>query len=48
MNIRALRFALTLAEELHFGRSAQRHYIAAQPFGRVIRELEARVGYSIF
>lgn len=48
MSIRALRFALTLAEELHFGRAAQRHYIAAQPFGRVIRELEASVGFQIF
>ena len=48
MSIRALRFALTLAEELHFGRAAQRHYIAAQPFGRVIRDLEASVGFQIF
>jgi len=39
---------LTLAEELHFGRAAQRHYIAAQPFGRIIRDLEASVGFQIF
>jgi DNA-binding transcriptional LysR family regulator len=48
LSIRALRFALTLAEELHFGRAAKRHYIAAQPFGRVIRDLEASVGFQIF
>jgi DNA-binding transcriptional LysR family regulator len=47
MSIRALRFSLTLAEELHFGRAAQRHYIAAQPFGRIIRDLEASVGFQI-
>ncbi|WP_415977220.1 LysR family transcriptional regulator [Rhodococcus sp. 077-4] len=47
-NIRALRFALTLAEELHFGRAAQRHYIAAQPFGRIIRGLESDLGYRLF
>ena len=48
MSIRALRFSLTLAEELHFGRAAQRHYIAAQPFGRIIRDLEASLGFQIF
>ena len=48
MSIRALRFSLTLAEELHFGRAAQRHYIAAQPFGRVIRDLETSLGFRIF
>lgn len=48
ISIRALRFSLTLAEELHFGHAAQRHYIAAQPFGRVIRDLESSVGFQIF
>lgn len=48
MSVRSLRFALTLADELHFGRAARRHYIAAQPFGRAIRELEDRLGYRIF
>ncbi|WP_433179602.1 LysR family transcriptional regulator [Actinoallomurus sp. CA-150999] len=40
MDIRSLRYAITLAEELHFGRAAQRHYISAQPFGRRIQDLE--------
>ena len=48
MSIRALRFSLTLADELHFGRAAQRHYIAAQPFGRAIRDLEESLGFQIF
>lgn len=48
MKVRSLRYALTLAEELHFGRAAQRHYIAAQPFGRHIRDLERDLGIQLF
>ncbi|MBN6058238.1 LysR family transcriptional regulator [Nonomuraea sp. RK-328] len=40
MEIQALRYAVTLAEELHFGRAARRHHISAQPFDRHIRRLE--------
>jgi len=45
---RSLRYAITLAEELHFGRSAQREYISAQSFGEHIRRLERDVGFAIF
>ncbi|MFC4111913.1 LysR family transcriptional regulator [Nonomuraea zeae] len=48
MEIRSLRYAVTLAEELHFGRAAQRHFIAAQPFGRHIQRLEREVGRRLF
>lgn len=48
MEIRALRFAVTLAEELHFGRASRRHFISEQPFGRQIRLLEQEVGVKIF
>ncbi|MEV0385296.1 LysR family transcriptional regulator [Nonomuraea sp. NPDC050643] len=48
MEIRSLRYAVTLAEELHFGRAAQRHFIAAQPFGRHIQRLEREVGQRLF
>ncbi|WP_433189354.1 LysR family transcriptional regulator [Actinoallomurus sp. CA-150999] len=48
MDFRSLRFAITLAEELHFGRAAQRHYIGAQPFGRHIQELERELGVRLF
>ncbi|MEV0406579.1 LysR family transcriptional regulator [Actinoallomurus sp. NPDC050550] len=48
MDIRSLRYAITLAEELHFGRAAQRHYIGAQPFGWHIKELERELGVRLF
>jgi DNA-binding transcriptional LysR family regulator len=48
MDIRSLRYAITLAEELHFGRAAQRHYISAQPFGRHIQNLERELGVRLF
>ena len=48
VTLRQLEAFLAVAEELHFGRAARRHYISAQPFGRVIRDLEASVGFQIF
>ncbi|WP_433181416.1 LysR family transcriptional regulator [Actinoallomurus sp. CA-150999] len=48
MDIRSLRYAITLAEELHFGRAAQQHYIGAQPFGRHIQNLERELGVRLF
>ncbi|PXY27782.1 LysR family transcriptional regulator [Prauserella muralis] len=48
MDVRSLRYALTLAEELHFGRAARAHFIAAQPFGRRIQELERELGTRLF
>ncbi|MDY7105516.1 MAG: LysR family transcriptional regulator [Actinomycetota bacterium] len=48
MDVRALRYAVTLAEELHFGRAARRHVISAQPFGRRIQLLERELGTRLF
>ena len=48
MDIQSLRYALTLAEELNFGRAASVHYIAAQPFGRRIQRLERELGTRLF
>lgn len=48
MDVRSLRYALTLADELHFGRAARAHYITAQAFGRRIQELEREVGAKLF
>lgn len=48
MDIESLRYVVTLAEELHFGRSARRHYIGEAPFGRRIRRVESELGMRIF
>lgn len=48
MDVRSLRYAVTLADTLHFGRAAQAHYIAAQPFGRRIQALERELGTPLF
>lgn len=48
MDIRALGYAVTLAEELHFGRAARRHYISAQPFGQHVQRLEREIGVRLF
>lgn len=48
MDVQSLRYALTLAEELHFGRSARLHFISEQPFGAHIRRLETQVRCQIF
>jgi len=40
MNIQSLRYVITLAEELHFGRAAGRHYIVPQAFGRQVQRLD--------
>lgn len=48
MDVRALRYAVTLADTLHFGRAAQLHFIAAQPFGRRIQALERELGTPLF
>ena len=48
MDIQSLRYAVTLADELHFGRAAGRSFIAAQPFGRRIQILEKELGTALF
>lgn len=48
MEIQALRFVVTLAEELHFGRAAKRHFISAQPFGQHVQRLERELGVRLF
>lgn len=48
MNIQSLRYVITLSEELHFGRAAERHYIVAQAFGRQVQRLERELGVRLF